>query len=70
MISKMIITGVNPRTVGLHCQRVVPVERERERERQPVRERLGWWWTITTPETRSVVDSGTGCARSTERETE
>jgi hypothetical protein len=31
MISKMTITGANPRMAGLHCQRVVPVERERER---------------------------------------
>jgi hypothetical protein len=82
MISKMTITGANPLTAGLYCQRVVPVERERERnsvslreregerERQPVRQRVGRWWTVTTPETGSVADGGTGCARLTERETE
>jgi hypothetical protein len=68
MISKMTITGAIPRTAGLHCRRVVPVERERER--QPVRERVYQWWTVTTLETRPVVDGGTGCARRRERERE
>jgi hypothetical protein len=36
MISKMTITGAIPRTagLGLHCRRVVPVERERETARE------------------------------------